>query len=168
MKIQITNTVFFVLFSPYFHTYLLSSTLTYNNLLTINITSPCCHLPPPLSSYNLFMPLKFFILFLDGILLSHPFYHMSLSSFPLSIITYLFLSLFSPIATHTSLSPSAILLFLLAFLFLSDHFRCSKTVYLFAVAQLLFVYAILGVALVITICLACGQKCVTLFGESYK
>ncbi|KAK4291801.1 hypothetical protein Pmani_035395 [Petrolisthes manimaculis] len=45
---------------------------------------------------------------------------------------------------------------------------CSKTVYLFAVAQLLFVYAILGVALVITICLACGQKCVTLFGESYK
>lgn len=45
---------------------------------------------------------------------------------------------------------------------------CSKTLYLFAVAQLLFVYAILGVLMVLVFCLACGQKCVMLFGESYK
>ncbi|XP_071545544.1 uncharacterized protein [Panulirus ornatus] len=45
---------------------------------------------------------------------------------------------------------------------------CSKTLYMFAVAQLLFVYAVLGCFLLLTFCLACGQKCITLFGESYK
>ncbi|XP_042229198.1 mucin-1-like isoform X1 [Homarus americanus] len=45
---------------------------------------------------------------------------------------------------------------------------CSKTVYLFAVAQLFFVYAIVGFFIVVAFCLACGQKCVMLFGESYK
>ncbi|XP_045133837.1 transmembrane protein 272-like isoform X2 [Portunus trituberculatus] len=45
---------------------------------------------------------------------------------------------------------------------------CSKTLYLFAVAQLLFVYAVLGCLVVLIFFLACGQKCVMLFGESYK
>nr|XP_045581220.1 transmembrane protein 272-like [Procambarus clarkii] len=45
---------------------------------------------------------------------------------------------------------------------------CSKTLYLFAVAQLLFVYSILGFIFLLSFCLACGQKCVMLFGESYK
>ncbi|XP_064102445.1 uncharacterized protein LOC135212693 isoform X3 [Macrobrachium nipponense] len=45
---------------------------------------------------------------------------------------------------------------------------CSKTVYLFSVAQLIFVYVVLAVVLLTIICLACGQKCATLFDESYK
>lgn len=45
---------------------------------------------------------------------------------------------------------------------------CSKTLYLFAVAQLLFVYAIIAFTFLLVICLACGQKCYTLFGDTYK
>ncbi|KAF2357289.1 hypothetical protein FHG87_011959 [Trinorchestia longiramus] len=45
---------------------------------------------------------------------------------------------------------------------------CSKTVYLFAIAQLIFVYAVMAVLLLITIGLSCWRRCITCFGEQYK
>lgn len=46
--------------------------------------------------------------------------------------------------------------------------RCSKTLYIFAVAQLLFVHVVLGCFFLLCFCLCCGQKCVEVFGDSYK
>ncbi|XP_047738048.1 uncharacterized protein LOC125178413 [Hyalella azteca] len=45
---------------------------------------------------------------------------------------------------------------------------CSKTVYLFALSQLLFVYTVTAVLLLISISLSCWRRCVTCFGEQYK
>ncbi|XP_076057398.1 transmembrane protein 272-like [Oratosquilla oratoria] len=43
---------------------------------------------------------------------------------------------------------------------------CSKPLYLFALAQIFFVYALGSLTFLLVFCLACCQKCVSLFGDS--